>query len=920
MLGLRSGSLLAALSLLGAGALWSGAAQAACTPLTASGVPSATQDFNGLSSVVATGVAWTDDATVPGWYSTRTAYNVATGSSNAGALYSFGVAGTNPNTDRALGGIASGGTGTFFWAGCYVNNTGAPLTSVTIAYTGEQWRDGGNAVPVAQTMVFQYQVANAGVITDADTPTTGWTNAAALDFSSPTFTTTAAALDGNLAANRTVKNGSITVAVAAGQEIWIRWQDLNDAGNDHGLAVDDVAVTGTGSAAAAADLTIVLADSPDPVVAGANLTYTATLTNLGPSDAQGANLTLTLPAGTSFVSATASGTGTCNAVSPVVCTWAGATQPGAPNARTATVVALVPANTASGTTLNASVVAASTTPDPVPGNNTATAGTGVITSANLSITLTDAPDPVTAGSNLTYVATLTNAGLSDAQGANISLPLPAPATFVSANPSAGGVCVGPAVGANGTVTCTWAGATAPGAANARTATIIANVPAATADGTVLLASAVAASTTNDPTPANNQATTTTTVAAQADLSITLTDAPDPVTAGTQLTYTATLTNAGVSDAQAVSISLPLPSGTSFVSANASSGGTCNAVSPVVCTWAGATAPGGVRSASIVVLVAPSQLASLSATATAASTTTDPNPANNSATATTNVVAAADLSLTLTDAPDPVAAGTNLTYTATVSNAGPSDATGVTVTLPLPAGTTFVSGSGATCAGSPVVCTVSGSIAPLATRVVTIVVAVSPSAMSGSVITATATVSATTPDPNPGNNSATTTTTVITSADLVIALTASATQTATNVPVTFTATSQNLGPSAAQNVSITLTLTPDFRFSSLTAPGATCTTPQIGNTGSIVCTWAGDTASGVTRTLSVVAYSNNEGTSSVNASTTSNTPDPVANNNAASVSVVVGFQVEGIPSLNALGLLLLTLALGVLGMVAVRRPD
>jgi uncharacterized repeat protein (TIGR01451 family) len=49
----------------------------------------------------------------------------------------------------------------------------------------------------------------------------------------------------------------------------------------------------------------------------------------------------------------------------------------------------------------------------------------------------------------------------------------------------------------------------------------------------------------------------------------------------------------------------------------------------------------------------------------------------------------------------------------------------------------------------------------------------------------------------------------------------------NVPLTFTATSQNLGPSDAQNVSITLTLTPDFRYSSHVATGATCTTPQIG---------------------------------------------------------------------------------------------
>jgi uncharacterized repeat protein (TIGR01451 family) len=322
----------------------------------------------------------------------------------------------------------------------------------------------------------------------------------------------------------------------------------------------------------------------------------------------------------------------------------------------------------------------------------------------------------------------------------------------------------------------------------------------------------------------------------------------------------------------------------------------------------------------VVLVAPSQVAALTATATAGSTTTDPNGANNTDTEATTVTTSADLSLTLSDAPDAVTAGTNLTYTATISNAGPSDAIGVSVTLQLPAGTTFVSGSGASCAGAPLMCAVTGSIAPSAMRVVTIVVAVSPAAASGSTLTAIANVSASTPDPNLGNNGATELTTVTTSADLVIALSASATQVATNVPVTFDATSQNAGPSDAQNVSITLALSADLRFGSLTAAGATCTTPQIGLSGTIVCTWAGATAPGVTRLLSVTAYSNNEGTSSVNASTTSATPDPNPDNNATSVAVVVGFLVKDIPSLNALGLLLLSLLLGTLGAVAVRRQD
>src|SRR4051794_32484396 len=126
--------------------------------ITSFGVPLA-ENFDSLAAT-GTGLAWTDNSTIPGWYSTRTTYNSGTGSSNTGALYSFGVTGTNPATDRALGSVASTGTGTVYQAVRLTNNTGGTITSLDISYAGEQWRNGGN--PTARTLTRSYPAANPG--------------------------------------------------------------------------------------------------------------------------------------------------------------------------------------------------------------------------------------------------------------------------------------------------------------------------------------------------------------------------------------------------------------------------------------------------------------------------------------------------------------------------------------------------------------------------------------------------------------------------------------------------------------------------------------------------------------------------------------------------------------------------------------
>ena len=126
----------------------------------------------------------------------------------------------------------------------------------------------------------------------------------------------------------------------------------------------------------AADLAVTKTDSPDPVIARANLTYTISVQNLGPGTASGVTLTDQLPDVT-FVSATAS-QGSCTRSGGgksdglVTCAL------GTIDPSVSAIVTIVVSPSKAGTLTNTASVTAST-PDPDAANNTSTATTTVVT-------------------------------------------------------------------------------------------------------------------------------------------------------------------------------------------------------------------------------------------------------------------------------------------------------------------------------------------------------------------------------------------------------------------------------------------------------------------------------------------------------------------------------------------------------------
>jgi uncharacterized repeat protein (TIGR01451 family) len=121
-------------------------------------------------------------------------------------------------------------------------------------------------------------------------------------------------------------------------------------------------------------------------------------------------------------------------------------------------------------------------------------------------------------------------------------------------------------------------------------------------------------------------------AAEANLSITKTDAPDPVVVNSNLTYTITVTNNGPDNASNVAVADTLPAGVNFVSAT-SSQGSCSGTTNITCNL-GSLANGS--NATVTIVVTPTTAGNLSNTASVTATEADPNTSNNSATATTVV--------------------------------------------------------------------------------------------------------------------------------------------------------------------------------------------------------------------------------------------------------------------------------------------
>jgi uncharacterized repeat protein (TIGR01451 family) len=641
-----------------------------------------------------------------------------------------------------------------------------------------------------------------------------------------------------------------------------------------------------------ADLALSTAATPATIFSGNNITYTQTITNNGPAAASGVSFSEPIPTNTTFSSVSAPVGWTCTVTGTVTCT-----NPSLAIGAVADIVVVVKvASTVAAGTITANSSVTATTGDPLPANNSTTVLTTIAPVCDLQVTNSGAPSPATAGANIVYTQIVTNSGPSNCSAGTFSEALPANTSFVSvAVVTTGGgtwtcpnaspiACTNPSVlpGSTGTITATY------------------KVLAGTAAGTIITDTATVATTGHDTYLTNNSATVTIGVASgtQADLRVTNSATPNPVTAGTNITYTQSVTNGGPATANAPVFTEMLPAGTTAVSLTGSAGWTC-VLGTLTCTDTTTMAANTMANFTFVVKVNTNVASgtSIAQTDSVSSTTADPNGGNNSATINELVAVSGDLSVTNTANPVPVLANNNITFTQIVNNAGPSTVTTVSLTETLPANTTAVSLTGPvgwTCTVATLLCT-NSALAPSTPSTFTFIVKVNAGTPSGTAISETANVTSAVTDPNLPNSSATASDVVATAgqADLVVTNSAAPVSVAAGSNVTYSQSVTNKGLAATTaGMTFTQITPPNMNFQSITPPaGWVCgTVPPVGGSGTITCTNGGSLAVNGTANFTLVLQVNAvtpSGTSITETDTaTAGNIVPGLTNNSASATVIV----------------------------------
>lgn len=447
-----------------------------------------------------------------------------------------------------------------------------------------------------------------------------------------------------------------------------------------------------------------------------------------------------------------------------------------------------PFTPADGTQFDLSASITSSTPDPEPSNNSASASTTVRWQSDVALDTILHSSPTSPGGDVSLIFRWTNNGPSAAT-TTLTVPAVAGTTFRSVfAPRA--TCTTPPSGGTGDVQCTM---TIPSTADVNQVNLILRVDA-NAPSSIYVSGSI--SSPGDTTPNNNSASTSIPIVTNANLEAVI-NGPSTIIAGLTNTYIATIANHGPFDGKNVSLQMPAtpqsPTPAGWTCTKSPTGATCRADTLASDAHADfrldITAP---RSA----LKGTTSTLRVSLTAS-----NDATSFNNSSMLILTYDTLCDLALAAS-APGLISAGADIPVTFSFSDNGPSEARGFTLIYDTPLGVTFQSLI-ASPAGANVPCTFppAGSSGRVTCEFARSPIIINVRAAQPGGITNTATmVSALTEDPDLSNNIASATTFVAAAtSDLSVAMSASSGSIPLGSPVVYTITVSNNGASTPVDI-------------------------------------------------------------------------------------------------------------------------
>lgn len=387
--------------------------------------------------------SWTNNVTYPGWYMVGTFQShqdiTTSPPSNTGGFYTYEC---NGNNDQKIGSRASGSTGTLRYGVVLQNTTGSAVSHVRVTYKGYQLSlaQNGNTNVIG----FDYIVGATAPAIGAG----GGTSVAALNFTQLQSNSSSGSSQvmGYPCTQMATMSACITVTIPNNSYILLRWNDPDDNGNDHHMAIDDVDVQFLST-----NLTV----NSATICSGGSATLTAT----------GASSYTWTPAAT-LSSATGSVV-TANPVSTTVYTISGSVL----SCPVKTITSTVTVNPVTPLTVNAATICSSSSATLTATGSTSyswTPATGLSSTAGSS---------VVANPGSTTVYTITSSGGPCAVSPATTTVTVLPAPVLTANSQT--ICSSGSATliAGGATSYTWSPASNLSSVNS--ATVLANPPATT---------------------------------------------------------------------------------------------------------------------------------------------------------------------------------------------------------------------------------------------------------------------------------------------------------------------------------------------------------------------------------------------------------------------------------------------------------